>query len=365
MARVLVLEDEDRYREVVARYLALGGHDVLDTASGEEAVTLGLTHRPEVLVADWMLRHSVHGLHVAEALRAADPALHTILVTGFPDSDLTMDRGRVGIVELLEKPFDMEDLGAAVSRAAQAPAGEEGEVVAALRLDAHGRIRHANRAARSLLAATPAGAGAERVEALLAPESYVRLDQAAERWIQLTLEGSSGPPCWARSRELPDGGRLLLLCSAVQEWRREDARVRTLLGLPLAGQETGGFGEPMLLVDDSHTVCDTFVAQVVGRGGSAHAAESHARALEIFRADPTIRVVILDWAMPGEDLRTTVAQLREIRPEVQLIGTSGEDRRAEFGELGIEEFLQKPWTVAGELATLLEGGARPSSAIGT
>ena len=82
---------------------------------------------------------------------------------------------------------------------------------------------------------------------------------------------------------------------------------------------------------------------------SAHAAHV------LLRADPELRVVILDWAMPGEDLRTTVARMREIRPEVRFVGTSGEDRSSEFRELGIEAFLLKPWTVAGDLAALLGG----------
>jgi CheY-like chemotaxis protein len=355
VARVLVVEDEDRYREIVTRYLSLCDHDVLDTASGEEAIALGLVHRPQVLVADWMLRRSIHGLHVAEALRTADPALHTVLVTGFPAGDLTIDRQRVGIVELLEKPFDVEALGAAVAQAADAPAGIEAEVIGVIVLDARGGICHRNRAARALLSETRAGADAPGLQELFAPEAYLQIDQAGERWVRVSPEDSQGTVFWVRTRALEGGLRVVAFCAASQEWRRHDARVQMLLGLPLGAAAAAGFSEPVLLVDDSAAICETFVAQLKGRGCVAHAAISHAEALATFRADPEIRVVILDWAMPGEDLRTTVARLREIRPEVRLVGTSGEDRRAEFGELGIEAFLQKPWTVAGELTSLLAG----------
>ncbi len=355
MARVLLVEDEDRYRDIVARYLSLAGHDVLDTASGEEAVALGLAHRPDVLVADWMLRHSVHGLHVAEALRAADPALHTVLVTGFPDSDLTMDRTRVGIVDLLEKPFDMEDLGNAVARAVEAPEGKEEEGVAVFVLDGQGAIKAANRAGGRLRAA--AGQDDAGLDAVLSMDSHVRLGQADGRWV--LLETAVRQPLWARTRELPDGGRLLVLCPSAQEWRRDDPRVRVLLGLPLGRAKKGGFREPLLLIDDSETVCDSFVAQLASRGCAAHAASDHAQGIATLRAEPEIRVVVLDYAMPGEDLRATVAQLREVRPGVRLIGTSGEDRSPEFSELGIEEFLQKPWTVSGDLLSLLGSGVQP------
>jgi CheY-like chemotaxis protein len=309
-----------------------------------------------VLVADWMLRHSIHGLHVAEVLHAADPALHTVLVTGFPATDLTIDRDRVGIVEMLEKPFDVDALGAAVARAARAPASDGGDGIGVLMVDAAGAIQHRNAAARELLAGTTAGGDVAGLGALLPPEAALRVRDGCDRWTRVAPEGSDGPAFWTRARALEGDLRLIALCPIAEEWRRHDPRTRMLLGLPLGGGG-GRFRDPVLLVDDSRAVCETFVAQLESRGCTARAAASHTRALELFRADPELRVVILDWAMPGEDLRTTVAQLRELRPGVRLIGTSGEDRRAEFGELGIDAFLLKPWTVSGDLASLLSGGS--------
>jgi two-component system OmpR family response regulator len=366
MARVLVLEDEDRYREVVARYLSLQGHSVRDTATGEEAIALGLAQPPDVLVADWMLRHSVHGLHVAEALRVADPALHTVLVTGFPASDVTVDPGRVGIWEILEKPFDMDALDRAVRNAGEAGrAVREGaieesddEVVGVLRCDPDGTLVHRNRAAAALLADWTGGREVSTL-AEIVPEG-LRVE-AGERWVELPGGAAGGP--WLRVRRLGEGGpQVALLATAGQAWRREDPRVRMLLGQGLGASAEGVFRDAMLLVDDSSTVRDTFVKQLAHRGCSARSAGRHAEAIDLFRADPRIRVVVLDWAMPGEDLRTTEARLREIRPEVRLVGTSGEDRSAEFAELGIDDFLLKPWTVAGELAALLgeELPSRPS-----
>ena len=362
MARVLVLEDEARYREVLCRYLALQGHEVHDTDDGQEAVAVGLAQGPDVLVADWMLRHSVHGLHVAEALRVADPALHTVVVTGFPASDVTVDLERVGILEVLEKPFDVEALGRAVQRAAEAGAAEgDEEVIGLVRVDGSGAVVHRNRAACALLREVSEGDdGSALPEPLRAG-----LSLAEARWVAVSARTPEGTGLWLRARRLAaDGSLALLLCAGSQEWRRDDPRVRMLLGLPLGAGAERVFRDAMLLVDDSASVRATFVAQLAKRGCPARAAARHAEALEIFRNDPQIRVAVLDWAMPGENLRATVAQLREIRPEVRLLGTSGEDRRAEFAELGIDEFLLKPWTVAGELASLLGDGV-PSSGHGT
>jgi len=353
MARVLFVEDEAPYRAVVCQALDRCGHQVFAAATAHEAVALGLRHRPDVLVADWMLRHSIHGLHVAEALRLADPALHTVLVTGFPSSDLPIDAARVGIVRTLEKPFDLGVLEATVGEAAEAGIAAEPEVVGVLCVDAEGAIRHRNGAARALLAETKAGEDADVLADVLASEDVLALGEAATRWMRFSAGGSHGTAWWMRVRPLDDGACVVVFCKVSQEWRRDDPRVRTLLGLPHGRETRWEVEERILLVDDSATVCTSFLAQLRGRGCVARASSTHAGAIRLLRSDPAIRVVILDWAMPGEDLRATVAQIRELRPEARLVGTSGEERRREFGELGIDAFLLKPWTVAGELATLL------------
>ncbi|NNL67276.1 MAG: response regulator, partial [Myxococcales bacterium] len=215
-------------------------------------------------------------------------------------------------------------------------------------------------AARALLATLPAGPEALALTDVLPLEETLALREAGDDWTQVSPAGAGALPWWVRTRTLDDGGQLVALCTPSQEWRRYDPRVRMLLGLPLGVATAPVFSEPLLLVDDSETIRETFVAQLGARGGVGHAAGRHRQAIEIFRGNASIRSVILDWAMPGENLRATVAQLREIRPDVRLIGTSGEDRRAEFGGLGIDAFLLKPWTVAGDLKSLLEAESHES-----
>ena len=58
MARVLIVEDEDSLRETLSRYLAHEGHEVIAAASGQEALDAGFDASPDVLIADWMLKHT-------------------------------------------------------------------------------------------------------------------------------------------------------------------------------------------------------------------------------------------------------------------------------------------------------------------
>ncbi len=117
MATVLVVEDEDSLRDTLSRYLAREGHEVIAASSGDEALEAGFDAAPDLLIADWMLKSHIHGLHVSEVFRALNPRLHTILITGFPSRDLLEESDRCGVSHLLEKPFELWELQDAVDRA--------------------------------------------------------------------------------------------------------------------------------------------------------------------------------------------------------------------------------------------------------
>ncbi|MCA9512988.1 MAG: response regulator, partial [Myxococcales bacterium] len=157
MATVLIVEDEDTLRDSVARYLEFEGHDVLAAANGREAFDLGVSGRPDVLVADWMLRNHIHGLHVAQTLRVVDPGLNTVLITGFPSRDLEQEFESGGVTQMLEKPFDLEDLNRAILVAAEQRSEREAHAAAVLEVARAGAISFANRGARALLAQCAAG----------------------------------------------------------------------------------------------------------------------------------------------------------------------------------------------------------------
>jgi two-component system, NtrC family, response regulator AtoC len=132
MIRVLVVDDDLGYRRGLEFLLSQSGHDVRTASSGEEAIALGQSFRPDVLVVDWSLHGRFTGLDVAKELTRANPALKAILTSGFASGDLRMMTASVSLFRILEKPFDPRELLAAVSQAAAllapdaAPAGGEG-----------------------------------------------------------------------------------------------------------------------------------------------------------------------------------------------------------------------------------------------
>jgi CheY-like chemotaxis protein len=112
--RVLLVEDDDDSRELMAEVLAVAGYAVHPVANGPDALR-ALSERPyDVLVTDLGMS-GMGGLEIARAAKATAPALPVIVVTGWAErDDVEQARGRV-VDAVLLKPVDPDSLTQAVA----------------------------------------------------------------------------------------------------------------------------------------------------------------------------------------------------------------------------------------------------------
>lgn len=106
-ALVVVAEDDPEMRQLVVRALRKD-HEVEEVADGAALLSrLGRGPSPALVITDLRMPW-LDGL---EALRRVGPRrwVPAILVTAFPDA-ATRERAKAGDVELLPKPFDLDDL---------------------------------------------------------------------------------------------------------------------------------------------------------------------------------------------------------------------------------------------------------------
>ena len=111
--RVIVIDDDEAVRAVLARGLSDAGYDVAEAVDGPSGLALINARVPEVAVIDFMMP-AMTGAEVARRAQAAHPGLPVVFVTGYSDT-LALD-GIAGAT-VLKKPFDVEELLAAVKRA--------------------------------------------------------------------------------------------------------------------------------------------------------------------------------------------------------------------------------------------------------
>lgn len=121
MSRILIADDEIAMREMLALACRLDGHQVqlaVDTLSAVAAYT---AFKPELLLLDLSMPGG-GGAEVLHRLRSTYGAqvCPVIVVTGYLDSVPNHMRNELGAHALIEKPFTMDTLRAAV-RAALTP----------------------------------------------------------------------------------------------------------------------------------------------------------------------------------------------------------------------------------------------------
>jgi two-component system alkaline phosphatase synthesis response regulator PhoP len=119
MAVILVVDDEQPLRELVRAYLEHESYQVVEAATGNEALQAFATHQPDVLVLDLMLP-GVDGIEICRRVRAQSDA-YIIMLTARADEVDRVVGLEVGADDYLTKPFSPRELVARVRACLRRP----------------------------------------------------------------------------------------------------------------------------------------------------------------------------------------------------------------------------------------------------
>jgi len=123
-ASALVVEDAEGLREMVAAVLEFDCWKVVAVGTAEEAVDAAGSQHFDVALVDVRLGGR-NGLELARTLRGMDSSLPILLSTGLDPSEVEMHPAvvEIGIVGVLEKPYDPDMLCRAIAEAARSVTG--------------------------------------------------------------------------------------------------------------------------------------------------------------------------------------------------------------------------------------------------
>ncbi|MEJ8850234.1 GAF domain-containing hybrid sensor histidine kinase/response regulator, partial [Variovorax rhizosphaerae] len=112
---VLVVEDEDVIRTMVAEVLSGQGYAVLQASNGAEAQRILNTERKvDLLLTDVGLPGGMNGRQLAETARLRRPALKVLFVTGYAENAIVGNGFLEHGMSVITKPFDLEALSGKV-----------------------------------------------------------------------------------------------------------------------------------------------------------------------------------------------------------------------------------------------------------
>jgi len=116
--RVLVADDKENMRRLVARILDdAGGYAVDEAEDGARALALAATRPYDVVVTDIRMP-GADGFELLAAVKARDPAVEVVMMTGYATVQDAVRAMKRGAFDYLEKPFDPDAALAVVARAA-------------------------------------------------------------------------------------------------------------------------------------------------------------------------------------------------------------------------------------------------------
>jgi len=115
-ARLLVIDDEEDVREMMAFVLQREGREVIAVDSGMAAVQAAQARRFDLAITD-MKMPGINGIETLTALKQLDASIEIIVVTGFASEETAAECMRRGAYGYLRKPFEIGDLRSLVDRA--------------------------------------------------------------------------------------------------------------------------------------------------------------------------------------------------------------------------------------------------------
>src|SRR5579859_3708966 len=115
---ILVVDDEERQREIYHDILEDEGYHTETAPSGEVALPLLSQKRFDLIITDLNLT-GMTGIQLLAEILGADPSVAVILITGYPSIQSAIEATKRGVYQYLEKPVDRDKLLAVVNEVFQ------------------------------------------------------------------------------------------------------------------------------------------------------------------------------------------------------------------------------------------------------
>ena len=113
---ILIADDEADVLEMCVRALSLEGYQTHATRSGPESIEAAKQRHFDLLLTDIKMP-GMTGLQAFQAIRLENPDIVGVAITGYGALDTAIEALQLGMADFLLKPFSLDELNAAISKA--------------------------------------------------------------------------------------------------------------------------------------------------------------------------------------------------------------------------------------------------------
>ena len=116
--QILIVDDDESIRRMLAAVLAREGFQTVTAADGEEGLALFRSGSPDIVLMDIRMPGR-SGIEVMSDMLELRPGAAVILMTAYADLDTAVQAIKNGVFDFVIKPFDLAEIGLLVNRAYQ------------------------------------------------------------------------------------------------------------------------------------------------------------------------------------------------------------------------------------------------------
>ena len=107
--KVLLVDDEEDFLEVMAERMRARGFDVTTSSTASEALEMIEKESYDAIILDFMMP-AMDGFETLEAIKERRPESQIILLTGYATLEKGVEAMKLGATDFIEKPADLEKL---------------------------------------------------------------------------------------------------------------------------------------------------------------------------------------------------------------------------------------------------------------
>lgn len=116
MSNLLIVDDEQSYRQLLTLVFEGDGHAIRTAKNGREALEMLHAEPADVIITDVKMP-DMNGIELLRATREFLPDVGVVLMTAFATVDTAREAFKLGADDFIQKPFDVEELKIIVKKA--------------------------------------------------------------------------------------------------------------------------------------------------------------------------------------------------------------------------------------------------------
>ncbi|MDQ6595196.1 response regulator [Bacillus salipaludis] len=113
--KILIVDDQFGIRILLNEVFQKEGYQTYQAANGIQALDIVNKHDPDLVLLDMKIP-GMDGIEILKRMKVIDPEIRVIIMTAYGELDMIQEAKDLGAITHFAKPFDIDDIRAAVKK---------------------------------------------------------------------------------------------------------------------------------------------------------------------------------------------------------------------------------------------------------